>query len=832
MNVSIAIPQTSASTSVQSEVAAAILFLSKTIPPKPPAKRKYVRRVTKQSSASSSALPTKPTAVLDAPANETPNIPTEHRLEEVILTNEPPQQTPDLNGPPCPICLEEPFHIRYCCPIVVKGPGAIRERLEELKRTNMGDQQSLIRQLEGLLHDSKGQYYVISFKPDINPMSVTSKPSLDAAPTDGAQSRNTSPPPNVSLPKTPNIPSNSYLSEVTVESRDEGSSSESSDDMSEGGVIQQGLPAPRRQKTPDKQPLLSNDDLEAVIRGPASKRQSILHFFDRIIEDKDDEVSDSEEDEAELEEDPDEETGRSRRRSSRSSDSESEEEESRSPSPSRSAADTSNNLGPGVQGPNKPVEDPAKHQDGDIVMRDFVDPSVLEGQDDDSGEEAHTGSEDRMVMDESIGEKGVAIVGGRPSSRAPRSVLPPADAPDNELQESGKTEFDAASNRDGSVPVASEVLKEVDADPIESADDLEPPIVSHSSNSDPIEAPSEDIGSLFATMTQSTPKPGVSKRIKTRNGQIPDDEADRPVLLEQLAPEAMEVTPVPAKWRSRRKVTEIPASQEPVPIRKSPRFSSLPPSTSTPAAVALLNHRANVGARVGKVAKTPANSGASQSIAKYNTSENGTRIAPTPSLIRWETLAEPSSPSLQSCEPSVLIDELMSSSPQPDDNPSRGRLNEKEKKGRPRKLAPSHQAESSQGKQRLFDLSSSQIPFPYSQNQTNSTPTAFPNGKESEGTTDSEEEPKVAKKKAKLPAVYRSLSQLASQATLFSPSLPTPADKSVTNGKAKKRPADEDSSSSSSSDEDEVNGSGHIPQGRRAGSVLETKKRRGTLSNI
>jgi hypothetical protein len=153
MNVSIGIPQTSASTSVRSEVAAAILsgYLSKAIPPPaPPAKRKYLRKVSKKSSASSSALPVEPTIVSDVPANEIPNAP------KVVLTSKPSQQTPDLNGPPCPICLEEPFHIRYYCPTVLKGPNAIRERLEELKRTNMGDQQSLIKELEGLLRDSKG----------------------------------------------------------------------------------------------------------------------------------------------------------------------------------------------------------------------------------------------------------------------------------------------------------------------------------------------------------------------------------------------------------------------------------------------------------------------------------------------------------------------------------------------------------------------------------------------------------------------------------------------------------------------------------------------------
>lgn len=159
MNVSIAIPRTSASTTVQSEVATAILsgILSKpseTIPPPPPAQRKPVKKDTKKSSASSSALLAKSTTVSHAPANEVPNVSTV--LEHVVPTNEPLQQTQESNGPPCPICLEEPFHIRYRCPTVLKGPDAIRERLEEVKRTNGGDQQSLIKELESLLRDSEG----------------------------------------------------------------------------------------------------------------------------------------------------------------------------------------------------------------------------------------------------------------------------------------------------------------------------------------------------------------------------------------------------------------------------------------------------------------------------------------------------------------------------------------------------------------------------------------------------------------------------------------------------------------------------------------------------
>ncbi|KAH0827469.1 hypothetical protein J3R83DRAFT_4159 [Lanmaoa asiatica] len=79
-----AIPRTSASTSVQSEVAAAILsgLLSKTsetVPPEPPTKRKSVKKTTKNSSASSSPLLVESTTVLDSPANGIPNVPTEQQ---------------------------------------------------------------------------------------------------------------------------------------------------------------------------------------------------------------------------------------------------------------------------------------------------------------------------------------------------------------------------------------------------------------------------------------------------------------------------------------------------------------------------------------------------------------------------------------------------------------------------------------------------------------------------------------------------------------------------------------------------------------------------------
>ncbi|KAG6378219.1 hypothetical protein JVT61DRAFT_13918 [Boletus reticuloceps] len=753
--------------------------------------------------------------VLDAPANEIPNVPAEHGLEQTILTNELSQQTPDLNGPPCPICLEEPFHIRYYCPIVLKGPDAIRERLEELKRTNTGDRHLLIKQLEGLLRQSE----------------VTSKPSLDVTPTDDVQLDKVSPPPNASLPRTPNMPSNSYLSEVTVERRDEGSSSDSSDGTSDEEVEPQESSAPQRQNTPDKQPFPSNDDLEASVRGPVSKRKSVHPFISLMLGYDD---SHSEVDQAELEEDPDEETSRSRRqlstRMSHSSDSENgEEEESRSPLPSHSAEDTLNDLGPGVQSSNKSSEKSAENQESNVVMQDSVDPHVLEGQDDDGSEETHVGSEDRMAVDESMGEKG-AITGvqEQPSPSVPSAtVLQPSDALSDEPQESATTQVDHALDRDGSVLVATEVLKEVEADPIESAEDLEPPVASRSLNADPIEAPSEDIGSFFNSLTQSTPKPGVSKRIKTRSGQVLDDEADGPVLLEQLASEATkEVTPAPVKGKLRRKSSV----QELVSIRKSPRFHCLAPATSTPAAVALLNHRSKSGTRTGhgKGVKTPAKQAeerldAWRSGAK-DAAQNMARIAPTPSLVRWEILAEPSSPSAQLDEPSMHIDELMSSSPNPEGN-TLVRPNNKEKKVDPARLQRLGRQKVPRGKNACSILRP---------NLTDPAPAASLNGKESEGETDSEDdEPKVLKRLAKAPVRFRPLSQLATQATLFSPSLSMTTNKSVTNGKAKNHAAaEESSSSSSSSDADEANGSGHIPRGRDAGAALKTKKRKSLLSKF
>ncbi|KAG9316323.1 hypothetical protein JVU11DRAFT_2354 [Chiua virens] len=658
IGVCASIPQTSASTSVLSEVAAAILSryvpkASETTPPEPPAKRESVRRTTTES-FTSSTLPAESTTVSRTSANEIPTVPMERRLEIAVPTRDSPQQTLELSGPSCPICLEVPFHIRYCCPTVQKGPDAIRERLEELKRTNTDDQQPLIKELEDLLRDSK----------------VTSKPAVS---TDDVQSREVSQPPDASW---------------KVEMK--GAAQEGSDDASEGEVEYKGLPASGRQETPGEQPLPSNDDLEAVIRGSKSRRQSVLGILDRILDDEYDEDSASEDEKAELEDDPDE-----------------------------------------VFDSNKAVTESTERDGDDGITGNSHDPPVLRGLDGDSSEETHVGSDDRMVVDGSIRDKGAAAtVEEQLSSPVPRApVLQSFDAPIKEHQVSG--------------------------DSLRMKWKLQ--MSSSQSNPDPIEAPAEDVGSSFSGVTQSTPAPGVARRLQTRHGEILDDEAERPILLDQLSVEA----PLPTKRKSRGKDTEM-NSQEPAITRRSPRFSSFPatrPGLEQPRRQqrCLKNDRIRC-----------------EMVLETMFLGTGHIPAATPSSIRWETLAEPSSPpSVQLDGPPMLLDELMSSSPHPESTPIHKRPNARGKKGPPR----ISQAGSSQGKQRLFDMTPSQVPFPYSQHK-NPISTVLANGKEKEVSTDSGEESKVTRKKPK-PSPYRTLSQLASQATLYSPSLPTPTNKNA-----------------------------------------------------
>lgn len=187
-------------------------------------------------------------------------------------------------------------------------------------------------------------------------------------------------------------------------------------------------------------------------------------------------------------------------------------------------------------------------------------------------------------------------------------------------------------------------------------------------------------------------------------------------------------------------------------------------------------------------------------------------VVPTPSLVMWETMREPT--------PSVQFDELVSSSPQVEEY--LGPVN-KTKAGRP----GDGRKEILNGSERLFDLTPSQIPFPYSQY----TPPQDLTPQLSEMDEDRVRAP-PPKRPLQKSGSYRSLTVLASEASsLFPSKLPTPMATTADDKTSREDAADDtsDDDDSSSSETNDPTSTTHIPIGRRASSILPNKKKRGLL---
>ncbi|KAI6000512.1 hypothetical protein EDD15DRAFT_1758425 [Pisolithus albus] len=187
-------------------------------------------------------------------------------------------------------------------------------------------------------------------------------------------------------------------------------------------------------------------------------------------------------------------------------------------------------------------------------------------------------------------------------------------------------------------------------------------------------------------------------------------------------------------------------------------------------------------------------------------------VVSTPSLVMWETMREPT--------PSVQLDELVSSSPQVEEY--LGPVN-KTKAGRP----GDGRRDISNGNERLFDLTPSQIPFPYSQY----TPPQDLTPQLSEMDENRVRAP-LSKRPPQKSGSYRSLTVLASEASsLFPSKLPTPRATTADDKTSREDAADDtsDDDDSSSSETNDPTSATHIPIGRRASSVLPNKKKRGLL---
>jgi hypothetical protein len=134
-----------------------------------------------------------------------------------------------------------------------------------------------------------------------------------------------------------------------------------------------------------------------------------------------------------------------------------------------------------------------------------------------------------------------------------------------------------------------------------------------------------------------------------------------------------------------------------------------------------------------------------------------------------------------------------------------------------------------------FTLPASQVPFPHSQYNTSVQ-------KRMEVVPDSESESEVeargkkkmtnAKMRKSIPP-YRRLTDIASQASLFSQNTPVaPRQSTMTHGMGgQEADDDDDDDDDDSSSESDDEGQSHIPQGKRAGK-LRSKKTKGLLASM
>ncbi|KAJ8488902.1 hypothetical protein ONZ51_g3232 [Trametes cubensis] len=211
--------------------------------------------------------------------------------------------------PSCPICDKASAHARSECPVVQGGPESLRTRIAQLKNT--GRNADLVDELEILLEEAQrrrkslGDQRVGGVPSPINVPSGSGHTSDEATPSPIfplSAAKFTSP--TSSRPTLPRVPAGSEISEVAVESKDEGSSNESeSEDDSEEGADNRDNVALTSPTLPDVSGTdLASVDLEALLRGPAKPRGSILNQIPSESTTEDEESSD---DDARPEEDVD-----------------------------------------------------------------------------------------------------------------------------------------------------------------------------------------------------------------------------------------------------------------------------------------------------------------------------------------------------------------------------------------------------------------------------------------------------------------------------------------------------------------------------------------------
>lgn len=202
--------------------------------------------------------------------------------------------------PACPVCEQAAVHPRSECPVVAAGAPSLRRRITQLKES--GGDHSLIAELSLLLKEVHKRRRTVATPSSVNsvPFSAATASSGDvppSSPEQPLQSLSAIAPRRPSLPhrrlSSPRLPAGSEISEVAVESKDEGSSNESSSSDDEGDVPPP--PPPTGATIPDPA------SLEALLWGPSKPRASILAGIPSESE-SDDESNDSKDESLDLEE--------------------------------------------------------------------------------------------------------------------------------------------------------------------------------------------------------------------------------------------------------------------------------------------------------------------------------------------------------------------------------------------------------------------------------------------------------------------------------------------------------------------------------------------------
>ncbi|EIW63046.1 uncharacterized protein TRAVEDRAFT_17521 [Trametes versicolor FP-101664 SS1] len=180
------------------------------------------------------------------------------------------------SAPSCPICDKASVHSRAQCPVVKGGPEFIRKRIAQLQEEGHDDE--LIDELEVLLKEAQRRRKSAGDR--LAPLQI---PSVAATISEESTPSPVFPLSAASFAARPSplprVPAGSEISEVAVESKDEGSSNESSSSDEDEDAI--NSEAPKAASVPFASNSvrgadLGSIDLEALLRGPVKSHASVL----------------------------------------------------------------------------------------------------------------------------------------------------------------------------------------------------------------------------------------------------------------------------------------------------------------------------------------------------------------------------------------------------------------------------------------------------------------------------------------------------------------------------------------------------------------------------